>query len=197
MRRVAAGGEPAAFTIVGLAGGSDRQEAAGIVVQDTASALFGAEGLQVTGVEAGPYDGIEVRAVTDWQAARACPECGTVSDRVHEMVLTRPRDVRRAAGTVALRWARYRRKCGNPGCPRKTFTEWVPQVPPRCRITARLRDPPHRALLAEYRTFDEHTVLRCRRQFDSPLQKRKVRSLRLTLAASAGRTVLSRLDRPA
>ncbi len=110
------------------------------MVQDTASALFGAEGLQVTGVEAGPDGGIEVWAVTDWQAARACPECGTVSDRVHEMVLTRPRDVRRAADTVALRWVRSRWKCGNPGCPRKTFTEWVPQVPPRCRITARLRD---------------------------------------------------------
>jgi len=24
-------------------------------------------------------------------------------------------------------------------CGRKTFTEWVPQVPPRCRLTERLR----------------------------------------------------------
>jgi hypothetical protein len=30
------------------------------VVQDTASALFGVEGLQVTGVEAAPDGGIEV-----------------------------------------------------------------------------------------------------------------------------------------
>jgi len=110
------------------------------MVQDTASALFGVEGLQVTSVEAGPGGGLEVWAVTDWQAARACPDCGAVSDRVHEMVATRPRDVRRAADAVDLRWVKFRRKCGNPACPRKTFTEWVPALPPRCRITARLRE---------------------------------------------------------
>jgi transposase len=41
---------------------------------------------------------------------------------------------------VDLRWVKMRRKCGNGECPRKTFTEWVPQLPPRCRITARLRE---------------------------------------------------------
>ncbi len=107
--------------------------------EDTASALFGVEGLQVTAVEAGPDGGIEVWAVTGYEAARACPDCGTVSDRVHETVVTRPRDVRRAGDVVDLRWVKHRRRCGNPGCPRKTFTEWVPQLPPRCRITARLR----------------------------------------------------------
>ncbi len=39
-----------------------------------------------------------------------------------------------------LRWVTYRRKCENQQCPRKTFTEWVPALPPRCRITARLRE---------------------------------------------------------
>ena len=43
------------------------------MVQDTASALFGVEGVQVTGVGAGPDGGIEVRAVTDYRAAAACP----------------------------------------------------------------------------------------------------------------------------
>ena len=107
--------------------------------EDTASALFGVEGLQVTGVEAGPDGGIEVWAVTAWEAARACPDCGTVSDRVHETVVTRPRDVRRAGDAVDLRWVKVRRKCGNQECLRKTFTESVPALPPRCRITARLR----------------------------------------------------------
>ena len=108
--------------------------------EDTASALFGVAGLQVTSVEAASDGGIEVWAVTSWEAARTCPDCGTVSDRVHETVVTRPRDVRRASETVHLRWVKYRRKCGNPGCPRQTFTESVPAVPPRCRITARLRE---------------------------------------------------------
>ena len=98
--------------------------------EDTASALFGVEGLQVAGVEAAPDGGIEVWAVTAWEAARACPDCGTVSDRVHETVVTRPRDVRRAGDAVDLRWVKVRRKCGNQQCPRKTFTEWVPALPP-------------------------------------------------------------------
>jgi transposase len=109
------------------------------VFEDTASALFGVEGLQVTDVEAAPDGGIEVWVVTDCEAAGTCPDCGTVSDRVHETVVTRPRDTRRADDAVDLRWVKYRRKCGNQQCPRKTFTEWVPALPPRCRITARLR----------------------------------------------------------
>jgi transposase len=110
------------------------------VFEDTASALFGVDGLQVAGVEGAPDGGIEVWAVTDYPAAAACPDCGTVSDQVHETVVTRPRDVRRAGDRVDLRWVKVRRKCGNQQCLRKTFTEWVPSVPPRCRITARLRE---------------------------------------------------------
>lgn len=102
--------------------------------------MFEVEGLQVTDVQAGPDGALEVWAVTDYPAAAACPDCGTVSGKVHETVLARPRDVRRAGDVVDLRWVKVRRKCGNHECLRKTFTEWVPQLPPRCRITARLRE---------------------------------------------------------
>jgi len=108
------------------------------VFEDTASALFGVEGLQVTDVQAGPGGAVEVWAVTDWPGAAACPDCGTVSSKVHERVLARPRDVHRAGDLVDLCWVKARRKCVNRECPRGTFTEWVPQVPPRCTITRRL-----------------------------------------------------------
>jgi transposase len=100
------------------------------VFHDTASVLAdeGADGT------------LEVWAVTDYPAAAACPGCGTVSGQVHETVVTRPRDVRRAGDAVDLRWVKVRRKCGNQKCPRNTFTEWVPPLPPRCRITARVRE---------------------------------------------------------
>ena len=39
-----------------------------------------------------------------------------------------------------MRWVKRRWKCDEEACCRKTFTEWLPQVPPRCRITARLRE---------------------------------------------------------
>jgi transposase len=110
------------------------------VFRDTASALFGVEGMQVTDVHAGPDGAVEVWAVTDYPAAAGCPGCGTVSHRAHETVVARPRDVRRAGDVVDLRWVKVRWKCDQQACDRRTFTEWVPQVPPRCRITARLRE---------------------------------------------------------
>ena len=87
-----------------------------------------------------PDGTLEVWAVTDHPAATACPGCGTVSGRRHDTVLARPRDVRRGPDPVAVCWVKHRWKCDEPGCARKTFTERVPQVPPRCRLTARLRE---------------------------------------------------------
>lgn len=110
------------------------------MAHDTASVLFGAAGLQVFDAEPGPDGTLEVWAVTDYPAAAACPDCGMVSARRHDTVLARPRDVRRAGDRVAVCWVKCRWKCGEPGCGRKTFTEWLPQVPPRCRLTARLRE---------------------------------------------------------
>ena len=102
--------------------------------------LFGVEGLQVTDAQALPDGTLEVWAVTGDPAAAACPDCGTVSGRRHDTVLARPRDVRRGGDPVAVWWVKHRWKCDEPGCERKTFTERVPQVPPRCRLTARLRE---------------------------------------------------------
>jgi len=109
------------------------------VVQDRASALFGVEGLQVIEAEAEADGTVTVWAVTDHPAAAACPDCGASSDRVHEYVLTRPRDLRRGLDEVTVCWLKRRWKCREPACERRTFTEALPQVPPRCRLTARLR----------------------------------------------------------
>ena len=102
--------------------------------------LFGVEGLQVIDAEPGPDGTVDIWVVTDHPAAAACPDCGMVSARPHDSVLTRPRDVRRGADEVAVRWVKRRWKCAEQDCPRKTFTERIPQVPPRCRITTRLRE---------------------------------------------------------
>ena len=100
------------------------------MVHDTASVLFGVEGLQVIDAGPGPGGTVEVWAVTDYPAAAACPDCGMVSARRHDTVLARPRDVRRAGDQVAVWWVKCRWKCDEPGCGRKTFTEWLPQVRP-------------------------------------------------------------------
>ena len=102
--------------------------------------LFGVEGLHVIDAEPGAGGTLEVWAVTDYPAAGVCPDCGVCASRVHEHVLARPQDVARGLDAVDVRWIKRRWKCCNGECARKTFTEWVPQVPPRCRLTGRLRD---------------------------------------------------------
>jgi transposase len=102
--------------------------------------LFGVEGLQVIDAEAGPDGVVTVWAVTDCPGAAACPDCGTVSARPHELVVTCPRDVARGLDRLEVRWLKRRWKCLDEDCGRKTFTESLAAVPPRCRITGRLRD---------------------------------------------------------
>jgi hypothetical protein len=105
--------------------------------QDTASVLFGVAGWRVVDVE--EEDGL----VTVWVVTGCtpvCPRCGMVPKRVHEYVVTCPRDVRRGADRVDVRWVERRWECAGRDCACKTFTESVPQVPPRCRITRRLKE---------------------------------------------------------
>ncbi len=104
-----------------------------------ASALFGVEGLQVIEADAEPDGSVTVWAVTDHPGAAVCPECGTRSVRMHEHVLARPRDLRRGLDEVRVAWLKRRWKCGSEGCTRRTFTESLPGVPARCRLTERLR----------------------------------------------------------
>jgi transposase len=110
------------------------------VAENTASALFGVEGLRVTDAEREADGSLTVWVVTDDPGAAACPDCGTVSARVHEAVLTWPRDLRQGLGEVTVAWCKRRWKCGSQECPRLTFTESLPAIGSRCRLTSRLRD---------------------------------------------------------
>jgi transposase len=104
--------------------------------QDTASVLLGMEGVTVTAAEEG--EGGRLLAWARVSRPAACPRCGTVSESVHDRVVTCPRDVRHGSRKVDLFLEKRRLACGNGDCPQGTFTEWAPQVPPRCRITRRL-----------------------------------------------------------
>jgi transposase len=104
--------------------------------QDMASALLGIDGVTVTEAEEEAGGRLTVWARVSGPAR--CPRCGTVSERVHDRVVTCPRDVRYGSREVDLFLEKRRLACGNGDCPQGTFTEWAPQVPPRCRITRRL-----------------------------------------------------------
>jgi transposase len=107
-----------------------------------ATALLGLPGVLVTAVaQAG--DGWTVADVITAPgqegAVRRCPDCGAAATEVKEMVITTPRDVYIADRQILLRWHKRRWICSNQDCERKTFTESLPAVPARARLTTRLR----------------------------------------------------------
>ena len=73
------------------------------------------------------------------EAAAACPTCGVFASRVKEYVHTSPRDLPCGGGHLRLVWSKRRWYCCERLCPRASFTESVPAVPARSRITTRLR----------------------------------------------------------
>lgn len=104
-----------------------------------ASRLLGLAGVMVELVEL-EEDGARVVHVTTGQdAAAACPACGVVSTSVKGHVRTRPRDLPYGSDPVALVWHKRRWRCRDQLCPRGSFTESLPSVPARSRLTTRLR----------------------------------------------------------
>ena len=98
--------------------------------------LLGIEGVTVDDAAEGPDGRLAVWARVSCPVP--CPRCGTFSGKVHEYVTAQPRDARDGSREIRLYLGKRRLACGNGDCPQGTFTEWVPQVPPRCKITRRL-----------------------------------------------------------
>ncbi len=101
--------------------------------------LLGVEGLTVVSVVLEDDGARVVELVTDDESAAACPACGVVSVSVKERMVTRPRDLPYGPAPIRLRWHKTRWRCREQLCPRATFTESLPAVPARSRLTARLR----------------------------------------------------------
>jgi transposase len=104
-----------------------------------ATVLLDLDGLAVERVERTVDGGRVVRVVTADGTARACPACGVFSQRVKDVVCTRPRDLPYGANGLRLVWVKRRWYCRERLCGRGSFTESLPAVPARARITTRLR----------------------------------------------------------
>jgi transposase len=106
-----------------------------------ATALLGIPGLVVTSVTVTGDGWTVADVVTDpaAEAARCCPRCGAAATRVKERTRTAPRDVFIGDRQVLLRWCKTRWYCSSPDCEQGTFTEALPAVPARMRLTGRLR----------------------------------------------------------
>ena len=68
-----------------------------------------------------------------------CPDCGERSTRSKGWVATGPRDVQVGPDRPLLRWRKRKWLCPSTVCDRKVFTESVPGVPARARVTPRAK----------------------------------------------------------
>ena len=104
-----------------------------------ATLLLGLEGLAVQQVELDDDGARVVHVLTDDESAAGCPQCGVLSTSVKGHAMTRPRDVPYGQAPVRLVWHKRRWRCMEAACPRASFTESLPAVPARARLTTRLR----------------------------------------------------------
>ncbi|MGH3312266.1 MAG: ISL3 family transposase [Streptomyces sp.] len=108
-------------------------------INESATHLLGLQGVGVIGVEE-REDGVRVvHVVTTDPGARACPVCGVFASARKQRALTRPRHLPCGGRPVEIQWHKSRWRCGESACPRGTFTEQIPQVPARMRVSSDLR----------------------------------------------------------
>src|SRR6266511_4449410 len=117
-------------TPMGVTGVND-----GTAVRNDATLLLGLDGLVVERVERAADGRRVVYVVTADETAAACPTCGVFAFRVKEYVSTSPRDLPWGRSGLRLVWRKRRWYCTERLCPRGSFTESVPVVPARARMT--------------------------------------------------------------
>jgi len=106
---------------------------------DGSSLLLDLDGVVVESVQR-LADGtrlVQVSTAPEWVGI--CPECGERSTRSKGWVCTAPRDVRVGPDRPVLRWRKRKWLCPSAVCDRKVFTESVPGVPARSRVTPRAK----------------------------------------------------------
>lgn len=106
---------------------------------DSTTILFGLPGVRVLNVQHVAGGGRLVHVVTDDPTAAACPVCGVFSTVVRQRRTTRPRDVPYGETPLQVRWHKRQYACRESACPRKAFTEQIPELPAGARLTGRLR----------------------------------------------------------
>ena len=103
------------------------------------SRLLDLGGLALERIESDAFGGRVVHVITADETASACPVCGVLSVSVKALVRTRPRDIPYGTRVLRLIWHKRRWRCREQLCPRASFTESLPAVRARSRLTTRLR----------------------------------------------------------
>jgi transposase len=125
----------------GCAGRAQAAVPGGVQWCPEATLLLGIPGLVVTAVAEDEDGWLDVDVMTHpdlREQVRRCRGCGRRGG-VKDHDVTTPRDLPPGGRKIRPHWRKARFACGNKECPVGTFTEWLPAVPPRKRLTARLR----------------------------------------------------------
>lgn len=120
-----------------------------------ASRLLGLEGLGVQRVESDAFGGRVVHVVTVDETAAACPSCGVLSVTLKGLACTRPRGILYGTTRLHLIWHKRRWRCKEQLCPRASFTESLPAVRARSRLTTRFRAELGSAVAEQQRCVSE------------------------------------------
>ena len=106
---------------------------------DASSLLLDLDGVVVESVQrlANGTRLVQVLTAPEWVGI--CPECGERSTCSKGWVSTGPRDVQVGPDRPLLRWRKRKWLCPSTVCDRKVFTESVPGVPARARVTPRAK----------------------------------------------------------
>jgi hypothetical protein len=123
--------------IISVLYAEDHRGATGLV--NDATLLLDLDGVSVIGVERLEDGTRRVHLATADTSARACPVCGVFASRAKGTATTRPRDLPYGEHGLEFLWHKRRWWCREASCPRKSFTEQIPQIPAGARLTERLR----------------------------------------------------------
>ncbi len=124
-------------------------------MSNCSSLLLGLTDIDVDLVGVGADGTRDVRVLTAQAWVGRCPQCSVVSTRSKGWVVTRPKDVKVGPDFPNLLWCKQKWLCRNTSCPRKQFTESVPQIPPRARFTVRAKAEMAAAVLDGWRSVAE------------------------------------------
>src|SRR5512135_1816345 len=109
-------------------------------VSDATSLLFDLPGFRVVSVEVTPL-GVRRVVVMQVAAEHACPRCGVLAGgKPYDVREMRVKDLPVGHRPLLVVWRKRRYRCREVSCPQRVFTERSEQLPPRHRLTRRLRE---------------------------------------------------------
>jgi transposase len=109
-------------------------------VSDGTSLLFDLPGFRVVSCEGDDDTGGRRAVIMQVAGEHACPRCGVLAGgKPHDLRESRIKDLPMGHRRLEVVWRKRRYRCAEPRCSQRVFTERSEQVPPRHRLTARLR----------------------------------------------------------